>query len=105
MDAKPRSDKRSGLAVAILAVPALLAGYVLSYGPATRLMQQRRIRQTAYLTVYRPLFLIADKCGWIGVALDRYANVWRVRLAPPIWEAEIDGWPDITTGDDQQAAD
>lgn len=56
MDAKPRTEKRSGLAVVLLAVPLLLASYVLSSGPVACLLPPE-----SWDRIYAPLNWIADR--------------------------------------------
>lgn len=66
MDFKPRFERCSGQAVALLSLPVLLVGYVLSIGPAARLAIENRIPQKSYHAAYDPLLLVSDKRGMLG---------------------------------------
>ena len=77
MDDKPRSSKRSGLAVAILAVPLLLVGYVLSVGPVGAMAQHRLLRRRTWQWIYAPLLTAADECPQVARAAEWYLNRWR----------------------------
>lgn len=63
----PRSAKRSAWAVALLAVPLLLVGYVLSVGPVGRLA-----RYSTWSRIYAPLISISDRWPPAFDALARY---------------------------------
>ena len=58
----PSRPKRSGLFVAILALPLLLAGYLLGSGPAAWLVIYDRISFQTYSTVYAPLTAVEVRC-------------------------------------------
>lgn len=81
MEAKPKSAKRSGLAVAVLAVPLLLVGYVLSSGPAIRVAENnglafRNKHLKSVMLAYRPIGWACDACPPFQSAMNAYVKWW-----------------------------
>lgn len=76
MDAKPCSEKRRSLAVALLAVPLLLVGYVLSSGPAMWLLDHTDSLQTPINILYSPLFWFCEQYDSLDAALVWWVKLW-----------------------------
>jgi hypothetical protein len=74
-----KQQNRSGctLAMAVVIVIAIaLTSYVLSTGPAMRLVQMRYLSESGYQAIYYPLLVITDNVVWADDLLTRYCRWW-----------------------------
>lgn len=89
MAPKPQPEKRSGWVVALLAVPLLLAGYVLSFGPAALLVNEGQLSFQAWGNAYRPIIAASNRSPIVHRTIEWYVGLWgqsyRARLAIDRW--------------------
>lgn len=85
MDNIPRSEKHNGWLVALLVVPLLLVGYVLSIGPATRLAWDNRIEFHTWFKLYRPILVVERKWEPAGRAVCWYCEKFGADPGTVIW--------------------
>jgi len=72
-------QNRSGCTLAIAAgiiIAIALVAYVLSTGPALRLVQKRYLSESGYQTIYYPLLVITDNVALADGLLTRYCRWW-----------------------------
>jgi hypothetical protein len=82
-----REDKGGwGVAVIVVAIALLLPVlYVLSLGPAVRLVNGGFLSESAAEAFYTPLIFVAENCAPAGYVLDAYENLWEpTTSAPPL---------------------
>ena len=72
-------EKKSGWAGGlgfVLFVVLLLALYVLSTGPSIWLAQRDWVSGRTLNVLYHPVYLLADKSEWFGLAINWYIHFW-----------------------------
>lgn len=79
-----------GPVVAVLGLVMLVAGYVLSYGPSTRLTWNNRMPFSTWARVYKPLHWISEKWPVAGDAFTWYAQMWQPEFWPAWGTGEIE---------------
>lgn len=65
-------------ALPLLAVPLLLVGYVLSIGPAARVLDREQID-----AAYAPLLWVCDGNEFLTVCLFKYLVAWGISFDEP----------------------
>ena len=71
------SDRKPNVILSVAVILAvLLAGYVLSIGPATRFCLNTPGRERVYSVVYSPLNWLRDQSSGAKVLLDAYQSWW-----------------------------
>ncbi len=72
-----RSTPRSGLRVALIGAPLLLVGYVLSIGPAARILMPGGLDNLKlFHSIYRPITYAAHWCYPLKRGMFWYVNLW-----------------------------
>ncbi len=66
---------------ATVVVVVLLAGYVLSIGPAARLAQEGCFSEPMLTAFYAPLDVVVNACPeWVGNVFMSYFVLWGVKI-------------------------
>jgi hypothetical protein len=76
--------KKPGVAFwATVALVVVLLGYPLSVGPAYWLQQREIIRFEVFLTLYKPLWMLAEWSNAAGSVLNSYIGFFETLQDPP----------------------
>ena len=73
---RPASRGNSLILLFMASIPSLPVAYVLSLGPALRLMDQGLVGEDSVNTLYFPLIVLADRSPAITTALEWYIDLW-----------------------------
>jgi len=76
-DAHDKHERRSSTAVVVLCMVIVLpVAYVLSYGPASWLVQHSYMSIRAFMFIYWPIAWSCNQSEALGAAIDWYELLW-----------------------------